>query len=158
MNNHRTSVAVNEVKQTQHTSQAQYKKPHRNQYTNNNNAKPTRGQESSNNQHTTPSDIVNCKYCSFTHPRKMCPAFGKTCNLCSKKNHFATVCKSKNVALVNVDNSERSSEYDFNDNSEFFVSIVENNSNEAEPTMENVALSNVNNFEYNQEYDFDDIS
>ena len=28
-------------------------------------------------------------------PKKKCPAFGKTCDKCSKPNHFATVCQSK---------------------------------------------------------------
>ena len=29
------------------------------------------------------------------HSKELCPAFGKTCNKCSKKNHFAAKCRSK---------------------------------------------------------------
>ena len=38
-----------------------------------------------------------CKYCGRMHePRKeACPAYGQSCRLCSKPNHFQSVCKSK---------------------------------------------------------------
>ena len=37
---------------------------------------------------------VMCKYCGKSHKPKECPAFGKVCKKCQKKNHFAKVCKS----------------------------------------------------------------
>ena len=39
---------------------------------------------------------INCKYCDRTHPRKkeLCPAYGKSCDICGKRNHFASVCMS----------------------------------------------------------------
>ena len=37
----------------------------------------------------------NCKFCGCSHDKGECPAFGKTCNKCGGKNHFRTVCKSK---------------------------------------------------------------
>ena len=40
---------------------------------------------------------VECKYCGNKHEwkRDKCPAYGKTCSLCGKANHFAAKC-SKN--------------------------------------------------------------
>ena len=39
----------------------------------------------------------SCYRCggAFPHTNKSCPAEGKTCNKCQKKNHFAAVCKTK---------------------------------------------------------------
>ena len=42
-------------------------------------------------------NIKNCKFCGKSHRYGKCPAFGKTCSKCSKKNHFAAVCKTKNA-------------------------------------------------------------
>lgn len=37
----------------------------------------------------------NCSSCGFFHPASgKCPAAGKTCNRCGKRNHFKSVCKS----------------------------------------------------------------
>ena len=41
--------------------------------------------------------LGTCQYCGLkvTHSKKEdCPAYGKKCNICKKKNHFARVCKS----------------------------------------------------------------
>ena len=40
------------------------------------------------------SSIRNCKYCGKSHDQGSCPAFGKECTKCGKKNHFKAVCKS----------------------------------------------------------------
>ena len=37
----------------------------------------------------------SCDFCGHEHDlakRENCPAFGRSCNKCSKKNHFANVC------------------------------------------------------------------
>lgn len=50
----------------------------------------------------------NCGY-RHEHKREACPALGKTCNKCSKKNHFAARCRSKQssrVAAVEEDGDE----------------------------------------------------
>ena len=38
-----------------------------------------------------------CQFCGLDHkgPRSQCPASGKTCGACSKKGHFARMCKGK---------------------------------------------------------------
>jgi hypothetical protein len=41
--------------------------------------------------------ILKCNYCGGKHARKKekCPAYGKVCNTCEIKNHFATCCRKK---------------------------------------------------------------
>ncbi|CAB4036530.1 uncharacterized protein K02A2.6-like [Paramuricea clavata] len=41
-----------------------------------------------------------CGKCGKSHPAKECPAFGKKCFKCDKKNHFAKFCKSKKIHAV----------------------------------------------------------
>lgn len=63
----------------------------------------------------------NCKYCNYTHNlgSQYCPAFGKTCNACSRKNHFESVCRVKNVSTLSVEE-----DYEFDDNAEFFIETL----------------------------------
>jgi len=43
-----------------------------------------------------------CRNCGGAYPhaagRKSCPAFGKSCNFCSKPNHFSKVCRSRQTS------------------------------------------------------------
>lgn len=41
------------------------------------------------------SDWTDCGKCGNKHEYGKCPAFGQTCKLCSRKNHYARVCRSK---------------------------------------------------------------
>ena len=45
--------------------------------------------------------ISNCSKCGRNHPINKCPAYGKFCNFCKNKNHFASVCRKK-LACVNL--------------------------------------------------------
>ena len=38
--------------------------------------------------------VKDCKYCGRSHGRRQCPAYGKTCSSCGRKNHFQAVCMS----------------------------------------------------------------
>ena len=58
------------------------------------------GQRSSDKFETQP-----CRYCGSKHDKKNCPAYGKTCKVCGKKNHFAKVCKSKKN-IHNIENND----------------------------------------------------
>lgn len=60
-----------------------------------------------------------CKFCNYKHifGQQNCPAFGKECKKCSKKNHFSAVCKVKNVNSINAN--------DFDNNSDFIINSVE---------------------------------
>ena len=40
------------------------------------------------------SGIRDCKYCGSNHQCRQCPACGKTCKSCGKKNYFAKRCRS----------------------------------------------------------------
>ncbi|MES9973307.1 MAG: reverse transcriptase domain-containing protein, partial [Candidatus Thiodiazotropha sp.] len=44
----------------------------------------------------------SCRFCGTRHQRtkENCPAWGKTCMKCRKKNHFARCCQSSNVAQI----------------------------------------------------------
>lgn len=45
-----------------------------------------------------------CKKCNKRHGPRQCPAFGKTCTICKKSNHFAVGCWNKNqVHSLNAD-------------------------------------------------------
>ena len=45
-------------------------------------------------------DQISCEYCGLKHAKRKCPAYGKTCRKCNKKNHFANVCKTKVKSAV----------------------------------------------------------
>ena len=46
------------------------------------------------NTRRNPRPTRLCKYCGDTHAAANCPAYGKTCPKCNKKNHLAKVCQS----------------------------------------------------------------
>ncbi|KAH7953299.1 hypothetical protein HPB49_007004 [Dermacentor silvarum] len=53
----------------------------------------------------TPERNVNggrCGYCGKVHQPRRCPAWGKTCGLCTRKNHFASCCTNANVYEVST--------------------------------------------------------
>ena len=45
-------------------------------------------------QSRSQSGIHDCKYCGSNHQCRQCPAYGKVCKACGKKNHFAKKCWS----------------------------------------------------------------
>ena len=65
--------------------------------------------------------LIKCKFCNKSHPRDKfkCPAWGKTCSLCKRKNHFAVVCNAqrrpfsqrKSVSGINDDTDSSEGEY-----------------------------------------------
>lgn len=52
---------------------------------------------------------ANCSRCGFKHEVKKCPAYGKTCNSCNKKNHFAKMCKSQSTRKMHTVEQDESS-------------------------------------------------
>lgn len=68
------------------------------------------------------SETNKCKNCNYVHRTNECPALGKTCNTCSKLNHFSSVCKYKNVSVVTAHDDS----YNFSDNEEFYIGTIEN--------------------------------
>ena len=52
---------------------------------------------------------IRCKYCDRTHPRQkeLCPAYGKFCSKCDKRNHFSKVCMSVKEESKNLQKGNR---------------------------------------------------
>jgi hypothetical protein len=79
-------------------------------------------------------EVKDCKYCSKNHMRGECPAFGATCNYCSKENHFEQVCFKKlreqrgrpnTVKGVDAGDSETDYEYESDsDTSTEYINMV----------------------------------
>ena len=42
----------------------------------------------------------SCKWCGLKHEPRKCPAFGKICSKCNRRNHFAKCCWRKDVQEV----------------------------------------------------------
>ena len=65
-----------------------------------------------NNSKFTTRRKQQCGWCGETHPQGQCPAFGKYCDKCGKRNHFAKVCRSamqkkrQNVQTIDDDDSD----------------------------------------------------
>ncbi|GFV31885.1 transposon Tf2-6 polyprotein [Trichonephila clavipes] len=78
----------------------------------------------------------NCKKCGRKHKPRECPALGKICAKCQKKNHFAAKCfhNTKNIHKMNVPDNE-------------LVYIDSVNENETKCAMENITDSNFKNVE-----------
>lgn len=52
----------------------------------------------------TQAKKYRCRQCNWLHGPTSCPAYGKSCRLCNKKNHFAACCRNNpQVAEVNDD-------------------------------------------------------
>lgn len=106
----------------------------------------SRNQNKSNNENR--SDRNNCKYCNYSHKfgTKYCPAYGKTCKSCSRDNHFSSVCRLKNVSTLSPFSD---SDYDFDDNNEFFIGTLSKETRETDdaysyPWIERIGIDESN--------------
>ena len=53
---------------------------------------------SSRKQRSKDSDVlIKCGNCGKRHKPKQCPAYGHKCDICRKPNHFARVCRNKQL-------------------------------------------------------------
>ena len=70
--------------------------------------------------------IVKCKFCSRTHNKGSCPAYGKICNNCRNKGHFAKCCaEKKGIHLLNQEYSDNTAQDDSpNDCKTFFIGTI----------------------------------
>ena len=72
-----------------------------------------------------------CKFCGGSHPflKSECPAYGKTCNNCNKKNHFSVKCpfskkgKKQVKPTKSVNHLKSESEYESSDSGEW-INVV----------------------------------
>ena len=76
--------------------------------------KSTRKKTSSDNEEKRPlSKTFKCWNCGTRHGSRECPAYGKTCNNCQKRNHFQSVCRSrKKVHRLGVEQQEEEHDLD----------------------------------------------
>lgn len=49
---------------------------------------------------------VVCKNCPYDHGPRSCPAYGKECRKCGKKNHFQSKCHNKSIRQVQTSASD----------------------------------------------------
>ena len=51
---------------------------------------------------------ISCKFCGFEHlpDKRKCPAWGKTCNKCKRKNHFAKRCRKSAIYCIESEEEE----------------------------------------------------
>ncbi|KAL3890159.1 hypothetical protein ACJMK2_002451, partial [Sinanodonta woodiana] len=72
----------------------------------------------------------NCRYYGGIHAKRECPAYGKVCSKCKKKNHFAKVCFQSSTPKVNIveetDSSSDESIYTLNalTDKQWFVNVT----------------------------------
>lgn len=74
--------------------------------------------------------VTKCSRCGLTHEKLKCPAYGKSCKKCGKKNHFAVACKTqmkKGEHSINELNQGTATDYD---SDEIFVGALYSNKQE----------------------------
>ena len=54
----------------------------------------------------------DCDYCGCSHDKGNCPAYGKTCNRCGMKNHFAKKCKQNDSNSKSRNRSRSKGDHD----------------------------------------------
>ena len=77
--------------------------------------------------HQTPNEkskeiIKKCKFCNGSYPRKKCPAYGKSCLNCNRKDHFKVCCPQNRKKVHEIEQIETDCE-EFS-NLEFFVETI----------------------------------
>lgn len=84
--------------------------------THNNSNSNNRSQRDNRNS----SNQSKCNRCGYCHDFKAnCPAQGKTCNVCTKPNHFGRMCKSRNIGTIEYASNAIAT------NDEFFIGALE---------------------------------
>ena len=85
----------------------------------------------STNTKTKTQIINNCRYCGKSHARGSCPAYGQNCRKCNKVNHFANVCLSKTVNIIEQPTCRLGSQYKTEKNNQqqednsFYISTIQ---------------------------------
>ena len=70
--------------------------------------------------------LTDCNFCGGNHPQGKCPAYGKNCNKCKGKNHFAKVCrKSVEKSKENPTDKASTSAITIMDPNHYYIEAVE---------------------------------
>lgn len=70
-------------------------------------------------------DSEECARCGYSHEPKKCPAYGKVCNECSRKNHFGRMCKTPKQKGNSKKTERKVHELEQEENVEMFLGYVE---------------------------------
>ena len=73
---------------------------------NNKNYDNHRNQVKNKNYKKEDKNSYDCKKCGKNHRRAECPAYGKQCSKCKKKNHFAVGCRKQNIQEIECKSSD----------------------------------------------------
>ena len=60
---------------------------------------------------TVPQTQQQCQNCGRQHAAKSCPAYNQTCRRCSKRGHFAVMCRSSRAGVEEVSSSVDQHQY-----------------------------------------------
>ncbi len=73
----------------------------------------------------TPDMIKKCKFCNGSHLHGVCPAYGKRCRNCNRRNHFAVCCSQKSIKHVHQQDTSSDDSSVAGNDGEFFIDMVE---------------------------------
>ena len=88
-------------------------------------------------QKTGEQNLIRCKFCATTHTRDkfQCPAWGKTCSVCKRRNHFAAACSNKPQKTPHRSNRRMVSSIDHDtDSSEEYIATLTRSKLQVTPT------------------------
>ena len=54
---------------------------------------------SDNEENRSSSKKFNCFNCGTRHGARECPAYGKTCNYCRRRDHFQSISRSRKKSM-----------------------------------------------------------
>jgi len=99
------------------------------------NSKPS--SMSANKPQDPQSNRQCCQNCGRIHEWRNCPAYGKVCHKCHKKNHFEKMCRQKDVnTLEHASQSDTDSE-----DLEFFMGAISTQQTKGKDWMSNVKVN-----------------
>ena len=75
--------------------------------------------QSENSDDESLKSKIKCSKCGMKHAKRKCPAFGKECFQCGKKNHFGKFCKSQTTSKKNKDVDDIT-EYQYNTEGNYY--------------------------------------
>ncbi|XP_032238886.2 uncharacterized protein K02A2.6-like [Nematostella vectensis] len=92
-----------------------------------------RNQKQHNQRDPKREDRKTCGRCDSSHKPKECKAFGKECFKCNGKNHFSSMCKSKEVPPKKVHDLEKDSVSESDDSiDELFLGEIDSTKSDEE--------------------------
>ena len=83
-----------------------------------------------------PAQRKPCRYYGSNHPPRSCPAFGKNCNKCGRKNHFAKCCRQRSY----FKSSQQSSQMRFDESETHNVDIFTVRSTSSDPIIRTLTI------------------